>query len=161
MKISRLIPIIAFVIILILNVTFCTKKTSIESSETLLETDRSYSALSVKQGMNASFLAMFDSSGVKLQTNHPPIVGYENIKAFLMSGNDSSFTLTWEPMIAKLAASGDMGYTYGIYKITDKATDSITGQGTYVTIWGKNRNGQWKALLDTGNEGLGTANNSK
>ena len=159
MKASRLIHIWAILLILLVNVTACTKKTSMESHETLLETDRLYSALSVKQGMNAAFLAMFDSAGVKLQTNHLPIVGFENIKAFLRSGNDSSFTLTWEPMFAKLASSGDMGYTYGTYKIADKATDSITSQGTYVTIWGKDSSGQWKVLLDTGNEGLGAANN--
>jgi ketosteroid isomerase-like protein len=159
MRKSRLILIRAITFILLANAIACTKKNAMENSNILLETDRSYSALSVKQGMNAAFLAMFDSAGVKLQKNSLPIVGFENIKAFLLKGNDSSFTLTWEPMFAKIAASGDMGYTYGTYKIADKATDSITGQGTYVTIWGKNSSGQWKALLDTGNEGLGNANN--
>lgn len=155
MKKIRLIPILAFASILLLNATSCSKKSSMENSETLLDTDRSYSALSVKQGMNAAFLAMFDMAGVKLQTNHLPIVGFENIKASLMGEDDSVFTLTWEPMFAKIATSGDMGYTYGTYKIADKATDSITSEGTYVTIWGKNSTGQWKALLDTGNTGLG------
>ena len=156
MKSINTIPIFIFAAIILLKITACTNKTSVENSDILLETDRSYSTLSANKGMNSAFISMFDSAGVKLQTNHIPIVGLEKIKAFLQSESDSGFILTWEPMSAKVAASGDMGYTYGTYKITNVSADSIMGEGTYVTIWGKNRDGQWKALLDTGNSGLGT-----
>jgi ketosteroid isomerase-like protein len=54
-----------------------------------------------------------------------------------------------------MAASGDIGYTYGTYKITDRYTDSIIGVGKYATIWQKQKDGKWKAILDTGNPGLG------
>jgi ketosteroid isomerase-like protein len=98
---------------------------------------------------------MFDSEGVMLNANQMPIEGLEAIKTSLLSAGDSTFTLTWEPKFAKIAASGDLGYTYGIYQIRDKATDSITGVGKYATIWLKQKDGKWKAILDTGNPGLG------
>jgi len=151
---SRLFSIFAISVMMVAAFTACTHKKHIDS-KILLDTDRYYSGLSAEKGMNAAFLAMFDSAGVKLQSKHMPIEGYEAIKAALMSQSDSTFTLTWEPMFAKISVSGDMGYTYGTYKVTDKATDSISGEGTYTTIWMKKKNGKWKAMLDTGNPGLG------
>jgi ketosteroid isomerase-like protein len=132
----------------------CNNVKQVENINVLFENDRFYSTMSSEKGMNVAFLAMFDSAGVKLQPKHMPIEGYEAIKESLLSQNDSTFTLTWEPKFAKISASGDMGYTYGTYKITDKATNSITGDGTYTTIW-MMKNGKWKAMLDTGNPGLG------
>lgn len=119
------------------------------------ETDRYYSSLSAEKGMDTAFLAMFDSAGVKLSANRMPIEGLQAIRQLLAGKSDSDFILTWEPTFEKVAASGELGYTYGIYKVTNKDTGEKTGEGTYCTIWQKNANGEWKALLDTGNEGLG------
>ncbi|MEI8049250.1 MAG: DUF4440 domain-containing protein [Bacteroidota bacterium] len=145
---------IVCILFLILNLTACNNKKQMNENEVLANTDRLYSTLSAEKGMNTAFLAMFDPDGVLLRKNHPPIEGFDAIRALLLSENDSTFTLTWEPVLAKVAASGEMGYTYGTYKLFDKATDSITGEGTYATIWQKNSKGEWKAMLDTGNAGL-------
>lgn len=126
-----------------------------DKTQLLADTDRFYSKLSEEKGMNEAFLTMFDAEGVLLQVNKAPIVGYQAIHDLLMSQNDSHFTLTWEPLFAKVAASADLGYTYGIYKIKDKSDDTIENEGTYTTIWQKNIDNEWKAMLDTGNSGLG------
>lgn len=155
MNTSRLISFSIIVLMMILLVSACSDKKQADDSKVLSETDRFYSALSAEKGMNASFLEMFDSAGVILRANHFPIEGYDSIRAILMSESDSTFTLTWEPRFAKMAASGDLGYTYGTYQIKDKAKDSIVGVGKYATIWVKKSDGKWKAILDTGNPGLG------
>ena len=155
MNTSRLISFSIIVLMMILLVSACSDKKQADDSKVLSETDRFYSSLSAEKGMNASFLAMFDSSAVLLRANQMPIEGYEAIKTSLLSESDSSFTLTWEPRFAKMAASGDLGYTYGTYQIKDKAKDSIVGVGKYATIWVKKSDGKWKAILDTGNPGLG------
>ena len=155
MKTRRLIAIGIVTAMTFLIVTACDMKKPVDDSKVLSETDRFYSAMSAEKGMNASFLEMFDSAGVMLRANHQPIVGYDSIRAILLSESDSTFTLTWEPRFAKLAASGDLGYTYGTYQIKDKAKDSIVGVGKYATIWVKKSDGKWKAILDTGNPGLG------
>jgi ketosteroid isomerase-like protein len=146
---------ITFAVMLVIIVIACNSKKQIDESKVLSETDRFYSDLSAEKGMNASFLAMFDSSAVLLHANQMPIEGYEAIRTSLMSESDSTFTLTWEPKFAKMAASGEIGYTYGLYQITDRKTDSIIGVGKYATIWQKQSDGKWKAILDTGNPGLG------
>jgi ketosteroid isomerase-like protein len=155
MKSNRLSTFCILTVMIFLIVSSCTNKKQPDDSKVLSETDRFYSTLSAEKGMNASFLEMFDSAGVILRANHFPIEGYEAIRTSLMSESDSSFTLTWEPRFAKMAASGDLGYTYGTYQIKDKAKDSIVGVGKYATIWVKKSDGKWKAILDTGNPGLG------
>jgi ketosteroid isomerase-like protein len=144
-------------VVLVMSIAFsaCKNKNHLADSQVLADTDRFYSELSAKKGMNTAFLAMFDSAGVMLSANHAPIEGFLAIKTYLLSESDTSFTLTWEPIFAKISASGEMGYTYGTYQIKDKTTDSIAGVGKYTTIWQKKSNGSWKAMLDTGNPGLG------
>ena len=131
----------------------CTS-TSIKNQKTIADADRYYSSLSAKKGRNTAFLAMFDSTGVMLGSHRPPVEGYKAISNLLLSKNDSSFILTWEPTFSKVAISGELGYSYGFYKLTDKTTKKLIGEGTYTTFWQKNTAGEWKALLDTGNEGL-------
>ncbi len=149
--------ILSFGIIIVVISVFvaCNGKKQQSGSQMLSETDRYYSAMSAKEGMNTAFLAMFDSAGVMLNANHWPIVGYDSIKASLLAESDSAFTLTWEPLFEKMAASGELGYTYGTYQLKDKASDSVMGVGNYATIWIKQADGTWKAILDTGNPGLG------
>lgn len=155
MKTSHLINISAVAIIMIFAVSACNCTKKPDQSQMIADADRAYSAISVEKGMNAAFLAMFDSAGVILRANREPVKGYNAIKDLLINQSDSAFILSWEPAYAQVAASGDIGYTYGTYQVTDKATDSISGEGTYVTIWQKQPDGKWKALLDTGNPGLG------
>jgi ketosteroid isomerase-like protein len=155
MKTSRLASVISIGLVIIISVSACKNKEVLDKSKELAETDRHYSDLSAEKGMNTAFLAMFDTSGVLLRANHDPIVGIEAIRKLLLSQNDSTFELTWEPEFAKMASSGDLGYTFGKYKFIDKATDSVSGEGTYCTVWQKQDDGSWKAILDTGNPGLG------
>jgi ketosteroid isomerase-like protein len=155
MKTNRIISASSFIMMLMITLLACNNRKQVENNTVLSETDRFYSAMSAKKGMNASFMAMFDSAGVMLRANQMPVEGIAAIRAALMSESDSTFNLTWEPKFAKMAASGDIGYTYGTYKITDRYTDSIIGVGKYATIWQKQKDGKWKAILDTGNPGLG------
>ncbi|NHZ87067.1 MAG: hypothetical protein GWP19_14540 [Planctomycetia bacterium] len=80
-----------------------------------------------------------------------PIVGKNKIKQ-LFQDNDRNTKFTWKPLYAYVAKSGELGYTFGTYKIT--SGESIE-KGTYVSVWKKNSNGKWKFVLDSGNEGLG------
>jgi ketosteroid isomerase-like protein len=114
-------------------------------------TDRAFSEMSKNKGMKAAFLYYIDSTGVLLRPGNYPIVG-KDARQYLQNSNDSSFTLTWEPSYAEVSASGDLGFTYGIYTLNTK--DTLI-RGTYVSIWKKQADGNWKFVLDTGNPGLG------
>ncbi len=118
----------------------------------LLKIDKEFAALSVEKGMKHAFLEYIDSNGVLLRPNSFPIIGGEAVD-YLLAKNDTTYKMTWRPKAADVAASGDMGYTYGTYEIKLNANDSIL-TGTYVSIWKKEGNGKWKFVLDSGNEGV-------
>jgi len=120
-------------------------------SEKLIAIDRAFSVLSKEKGMNYAFLAYVAEDGVMLSPNRLPVVGKNKIKT-LFSGDDSDTDFTWEPLHADVAKSGELGYTYGTYNII---SGGITERGTYVSVWKKDPAGNWKFVLDSGNEGLG------
>ena len=127
----------------------------------LMEVDRAFSDLSLEIGAHESFLAYIDDSCILLRPNRNPVVGRKKIEE-MYSTPDTSFTLTWEPLSADISESGDLGYTYGIYTIHMDSPEgvAVTKEGTYVTVWKKDMNGNWKFVLDTGNQGLGATNDT-
>jgi ketosteroid isomerase-like protein len=118
----------------------------------LMDADRAFSAMSEAKGMKAAFIDFLDSNGVLLRPNHLPIAGADAID-FLIQQNDSDYTLTWEPRNGAVAKSGELGYTYGIYSLRPSIKDTVI-YGTYVSIWKKDKDGTWKYILDSGNEGI-------
>jgi ketosteroid isomerase-like protein len=119
----------------------------------LLQTDRAFSSMSVKEGMFKAFLFYVDTDGVILSNNEFPSKGIEALKERFSGRSDTAFILSWEPLSEKISESGDLGYTYGIHTNTNKVSGEIT-KGTYVTIWQKQTDGSWKFVLDTGTQGL-------
>lgn len=122
----------------------------------LIDIDIEFSKNSVEQGSHTAFLDYIDDSCVLLRPNRNPIVGKDKIKEMFRSP-DTSFSLVWDPLGADIAESGDLGYTYGIFRIEMDSPEGtvVTKEGTYVTIWKKDKDGNWRFVLDTGNQGLG------
>jgi len=121
------------------------------SPDEIIKADEAFSEMSRKSGMKKAFIEYIDNEGILLRPNHPPIAGADAIE-FLSQVNDSSYTLTWVPRGGEMATSGNLGYTYGIYTLEMK--DTVL-RGTYVSIWKKQKDGKWKFVLDSGNEGVG------
>ncbi len=59
--------------------------------------------------------------------------------------------LTWEPLHAEVAASGDLGYTWGEYRLSVSTSEGPrTIVGKYATIWRREPEGGWRVVMDTG-----------
>jgi ketosteroid isomerase-like protein len=143
-----------FVFIIILIMIFsCTKDSKKVTEGILMQTDRDFSAMSAKEGMFKAFLFYIADDGVILRNNSYPSTGREKLMEYYSGRTDTGFVLKWEPLFERIAESGDLGYTYGVHKSTDKATGK-TSDGTYITIWQKQKDGTWKFVLDTGTQGL-------
>jgi len=144
-------------LILLLSILFLVNcDRSEDLHEDLIQTDHKFSEYSKQHGMKAAFLHFCAEDAVLLRSRHNPVEGKKNISAHLVQIEDKNFTLSWEPQFAKVSRSGELGFTYGIYELHSKGMDDIEllGTGTYVSIWEKDKDGQWKYLLDSGNEGL-------
>lgn len=146
-------------LLLMVILTSCKEKTPKEKLiRELLEVDIEFSRRSAESGANMAFLEYIDEECVLLRPNKHPILGKEKI-AEMFSRPDTSFSLTWTPLFADVSNSGDLGYTYGTYLINMDSPEGerVKKEGTYAVIWKKNKDGEWKFVLDTGNQGLGQA----
>ncbi len=127
------------------------KKENISSAKSeVIKTDETFSNMSRQNGMKKAFIEYMDNEGILLRPNRPPVIGADAIE-FLSQANDTAYKLTWQPSGVEVSASGDLGYSYGIYTLSLSDT---TLYGTYVNIWKKQEDGKWKFVLDTGNEGI-------
>jgi len=128
------------------------KKNNADIKAEMIAAEISFSTLSQEKGTRNALMQYIDSNGVLLRPNTLPLVGADAVD-FISQGNDTSYTMTWQPKGGSIAASGELGYTYGLYSVTPKNKDTVI-YGTYVNIWKKQADGTWKLLLDSGNEGI-------
>lgn len=99
----------------------------------------------------AGFAAWFAEDGVTLGNGAAPVVGRAAIeKSANWSPRD--YQLTWTPTDAVMSPTGDMGYTWGHFEghSVDANGRPVTTSGRYMTIWRKERDGEWKVVLDAG-----------
>jgi len=64
----------------------------------------------------------------------------------------SGYQLIWAPKEVVVSSVGDMGYSLGDYEAKSPAEDGTTTSkhGYYVTIWRKDADGRWRAIIDIG-----------
>ena len=140
------------IVCIIFFLVSCSEKKPVADPIVLMDADIAFSDYSVKNGYQKAFIEFAHDSVVLLKPNQMPIVGKQSLIDSYRGRNDSNIVLTWKPAKALIAESGEMGYTYGFWTLV---APKDTSRGTYLTIWKKNANGQWKFIADTGNEGLG------
>ncbi|HKI88868.1 MAG TPA: DUF4440 domain-containing protein [Draconibacterium sp.] len=118
----------------------------------LFEADKSFSDASGKIGYAKAFIDFAHPDVAFLRDNSMPVVGKTAVQRLFENAPSTGLNFSWEPLGGDIAKSGELGYTYGVYTITQ---DSVIEKGTYVSVWKKDGNGQWKYILDSGNEGIG------
>jgi ketosteroid isomerase-like protein len=135
----------------------CKNTDHAKGKEEIINTDKAFSDLSKEQGMKHAFLEYAAEDVVILRKNSLPQSGKKMMEDRFASFSDTGFVLTWEPLYADVASSGELGYSYGIYTSTssDSTGNPLIEKGTYMSVWKKDNAGQWRFVLDSGNEGLG------
>lgn len=126
---------------------------TLSKNAALLKADNDFSALSAEKGLKEAYLENIDSNGVLLRPNALPIAGADAVD-YIIGLKDTGYSMLWKPSNAVVAASGELGYTYGVYEIKSSVTDT-TLYGTYISIWKKQDDGKWKFVMQTNNEGIG------
>jgi ketosteroid isomerase-like protein len=111
----------------------------------LTRADSSFSAMSVAQGAKPAFLAYATDDAISFGGGPGMNEGREAIGA-AFNGFPSGAVLTWWPVAAVIAESGDLGCTVGEAKI-----ESLKQYSKYLTIWRRQRDGSWKFVADGGN----------
>ena len=110
----------------------------------LQSTERDFSKASVKRGAVEAFLAYAASDVRVLRNQKQPFIGR---KAGVGAWTPLSIEWSWTTQFADVSTSADLGYSYGLYEMRDKATNSIKETGNYMRVW-KRVNGAWRLILD-------------
>lgn len=116
------------------------------SAQPLIDADKAFNAMAQKEGTGKAFIAYSADDPVLIRPGNMPLIGKAEFVDVFSKVPGSS--LSWEPIRAEIAASGDLGYTFGRYTLSDGET--IKTHGVYVTIWKKQPDGSWKFVLDGG-----------
>jgi ketosteroid isomerase-like protein len=110
--------------------------------------------MSLDSGVAVAFDFYQADSATMLRDGMMPVTGRTAINR-LYENMPEAAQLTWEPIFANIAASGDLGYTIGRwdYSITDSLGAVQSAFGHYVTVWQKQPDGSWKYVFDSGTSG--------
>ena len=119
----------------------------------LLEADRAFAVATAARGAEG-WADWFAENG-RMYRERGYVDGRAAIRDVMVPAfADSLRALRWAPDTAIVGAAGDVGYTLGHWESVLKtpAGDSVLGRGNYVTIWRRQSDGTWKAVVDIGNQ---------
>ena len=111
----------------------------------LVETEIAFAAAAEARGTKSAFLGFLADDGVVFR---PEV---RNGRDFWRSQPESAALLSWRPVWADISSDGRLGYTTGPWEYRPKGkNDQPAAFGQYVTIWKKQADGVFKAVLDIG-----------
>ncbi len=107
-------------------------------------------AQAVAEHGHAAFVSYFAEDGVELDDGGGITTRDQIAKQPAWPEGTS---LSWTPVRGDMAASGDLGYTYGNYIFKSKNKDGkiVSSYGKYISVWKKQNDGSWKVAVDMGN----------
>jgi ketosteroid isomerase-like protein len=142
-------PLIALTILVFLNSGIATYARDEPGPEArLLQADRDFARLSEESDPKHAFAAYLAPNAIMLPRAGSPVEGYDN--AIASFGEKPGYELLWQPQLAEVAASGEMGWTWGIYQVI--VDGKQVSNGKYVNIWALQADGSWKVRMDMGNQ---------
>jgi ketosteroid isomerase-like protein len=117
------------------------------------EADSAFALAADLQGTGEAFAANVAPQG-GVFSGTELVIGMAAVRALYDEQQRAGGTLNWRPVFADAAASGDLGMTIGEYVFTGRGANGSVVQrfGKYLTIWQQQPNGDWRFVIDGGNQ---------
>jgi ketosteroid isomerase-like protein len=126
-----------------------TASTIAAAEKELMKADRDFCADWQKNGADA-WVRWFAEHGVE-DTGEGSAVGREAVRKNIAETYGPGSSLTWKPDEARAMEDGRMGFTRGHFIATFNANGKKREiRGQYVTIWRKQKDGNWRIVWDGG-----------
>jgi ketosteroid isomerase-like protein len=111
----------------------------------LVETEIGFARAAETKGTKAAFLEFIADDSIVFQPAET------NGKLFWKEKIASPALLIWKPSVADISSDGNLGYTTGGWESRPNGKESkATTFGQYATVWRKESDGKFKAVLDIG-----------
>jgi ketosteroid isomerase-like protein len=147
----------AFAVVLLVTVIFFFPNTRSSASptsgaDTLRQLEADFMKAADEKG-SQGYISYYAEDAAELPNGEDAIQGKENIAKTMGFLDDKNNRLTWTPVHADMASSGDLGYTYGTFEFRSIGKDGKPSveYGKYVSVWKKQKDGSWKVVMDMGN----------
>ena len=126
-----------------------TAKLQAESKAQIVQTEKDFEKMAAEKGVAEAFEFYAADSAVINRgdyLNH----GKAQIKDHYLKWKFKNVSLKWSPDFVDVAASCDLGYTYGKYTFsyTDSTGATIENKGFFHTVWKKQGDGYWRYVWD-------------
>jgi ketosteroid isomerase-like protein len=123
-----------------------------KEGQKLMQLSREWSKSAATDDIDKT-VSYWSDDAIFISSGQPTLNGKQNIRKMVEGMSKiPGFTISWEPISVSVSESGDMAYMIekNIMTINDSIGNQITTTGRAVTIWKKNKNGDWKNVVEIG-----------
>jgi ketosteroid isomerase-like protein len=116
--------------------------------DSMVAAEKAFAKMAGEKGFRDAFLDFLADDSIVFRPDPVPA------KEWYRGRPASPALLSWYPTFAEVSLAGDLGYTAGPWEYRAKGKDDpeVAATGTFVTLWRKQADGTWKALIDHGTE---------
>lgn len=119
-----------------------------DSYETLVasvvDVEHSFAQAVAERGIRDGFIAFMAEDAILFR---PRAI---NAQRWLARQPVTPGALAWEPAFADASAAGDLAFTTGPWDYRPDPAQPPVGHGNYLSVWKKQEDGSWKAVIDHG-----------
>jgi len=141
---------------LLITLLFAVLMTGISHAQTetsplkeMVQTEQAFSRTAEEKDTRDAFMSFIADDGLLFRPN--AVNGKKWMQEHPVPASDKHPLLAWQPVFARVAASGDLGFTTGPWEFkSDRSDEKPAGYGHFVTIWKKQADGSWKFAVDLG-----------
>lgn len=134
-----------FILLIVLSAGFSDYPQNMTHLEKLVETEKAFAKAARDKSVKQAFLEFLADDGLIFE---PVAVKGKEV---WQARPESKALLAWNPIWADISANGEIGYTTGDWDFRPKGKDDEpVAFGQYITIWKKQADGEFKAVLDIG-----------
>jgi ketosteroid isomerase-like protein len=115
------------------------------AAQKIYETERAFERMASEKGVPAAFVEYLAPDGVMFFPEPA------NGRATYAKRTNNGASLTWNPILIDVSSNGVLAYSIGNSIYRPKGKGDPTGYaGHYLSIWMRQRDGGYRAVLDTG-----------
>jgi ketosteroid isomerase-like protein len=120
-----------------------------ESKLMIVKTEKDFETMAAYKGVAEAF-AYYAADSAVINRGKFLITGKSRIKDYYLKWKFKDLSLKWSPDIVDVAASCDLGYTYGKYTFSysDSTGKTVETEGYFHTVWKKQADGNWRFVWD-------------
>lgn len=136
---------------LMLSVSCSQEKVDPEKEgQELMQLSREWSQTAATDDIEKT-LSYWADDAVFISSGQPTLTGKQELRQMIIGMSEiPGFRISWEPVSVSVSESGDMAYMIEKNTMTfiDSVGNPVTTTGRAVTIWKKDRNGDWKNVVE-------------